>query len=159
LLFPPRPRTVCDELGLNWWTAIRLYEEGWLSFSPELVAQLDEAQEAELRFIGSLVVGGCDRTTLTALLADLPRPYAYDLRRLYFDWASRRWRLLPDPAAHPEAAFTDWVEMLVYTGDVASLIGIEELARDALGRVRTWKSQHPDLRAKAATSDEKEPRV
>jgi len=136
LLFPATPKAVCDEIGLNCWAALKLYEDGWLSFSPESTLRLDEAQDAELRFLSSLVLAGCDRNMLTVLLADLPKPYAYDLKRLYFDWAARRWRALPDPRAHPEAAFTDWLEMLVQSGDVGSLRGIGELARDALARVK-----------------------
>ena len=135
LLFPSMSRAVCDELGLNLWAALKLHEDGWLSFSPETTLHLDEAQEAELRFVGGLVLAGCDRAMLSVLLSDLPKPYAYDLRRLYFDWTARRWRALPDPRSHPEAAFTDWLETLVQTGDVGSLTGIGELARDALARV------------------------
>ncbi len=135
LLFPSSPRSLCDELGLNWQAAVRLQEEGWLSFSLEDLWQLDEAQEAELRFVGALVLAGCDRSMLGLLLAGLPRPYAYDLKRLYFDWISRGWRLLPDPQAHPEAAFADWIEMLIQLRDRGSLVGIAELAQDALARV------------------------
>jgi hypothetical protein len=136
LLFPTNPRVICDELGLNWWAALKLYEEGWLSYSPEHASRLDEAQEAELRFIGTLVTAGCDRDMLRVLLAGLPKPYAYELKRLYFDWHSRRWRLLPDSRSYPEAAFTDWLELLVQTRDVGSLTGIVELTQDALARVR-----------------------
>ena len=136
LLFPTSPNLVCEEIGLNWWAVIKLYEDGWLSFSPEHTLHLDEAQEAELRFVGSLVLTGCDRNMLTVLLAGLSKPYAYDLRKLYFDWATHAWRLLPDPRAHPETAFTDWLELLVQTGDVATLIGVVELGQDALSRVR-----------------------
>ncbi len=154
LLFPTNPRLICEEMGLNWWTVLKLYEDGWLSFSPEHTLHLDEAQEAEVRFIGSLVLAGCDRNMLTLLLAGLSKPYAYDLRRLYFDWSTHAWRLLPDPRAHPEAAFTDWLELLVQTGDIASVTGIVELAHDALSRVRRQPSQ-PELYPKphAVTSD------
>ncbi|MGH7967838.1 MAG: hypothetical protein ACREIC_03830 [Limisphaerales bacterium] len=141
LLFPSISRSVCDEIGLNLWAALKLHEEGWLSFSPERTSHLDEAQEAELRFVGGLVVAGCDRSMLTLLLSGLPKPYSYDLKRLYFDWSSRRWRALPDPRAHPEAAFTDWLETLVQSGDAASLTGIGELARDALAQVRPHPPQ------------------
>jgi hypothetical protein len=135
LLFPSSSRSVCDEIGLNWQAALRLQEEGWLSFPVENTTQLNEAQEAELRFVGLLVLAGCDRSMMALLLAGLPRPYSYDLRRVYFDWNSRRWRLLPDPGAHPETAFTDWVEVLVQMRDSGSLAGIVELAQDALARV------------------------
>ena len=147
LLFPTTPRAVSEELGLNWWAVLKLHEDGWLSFSPDVATRLDEAQEAELRFVGSLVVAGCDRNMLTALLGRLPKPYAYDLRRLYFDLATRRWRLLPDPRQHPEAAFTDWLEALVQKGDASSLSGIEELARDARERVRA-RTPQPELNSK-----------
>ena len=87
LLFPATPRAICSELGLNWWAAIKLYEDGWLSFCPEDTARLDEAQEAELRFIGSLVISGCDRPMLTSLLSGLSKPYAYHGKRLFYEQA------------------------------------------------------------------------
>jgi hypothetical protein len=71
----------------------------------------------------------------------LPKPYAYDAARLYYDWAVRRWRQLPDPYAHPEPIFTDWLNTLVENGDVNSLTGILELGQDALSRVRVEASQ------------------
>lgn len=136
LLFPSSPRSLCDEMGLHWQAAVRLQEEGWLSFSLESSSQLDEAQEAELRFVGAFVLAGCDRNMLRLLLAGLPRPYAYDPHRIYFDWTARQWRLLPDPRLNPEAAFSDWIDLLVQTRDAASLVGIVELAQDALSRVK-----------------------
>jgi hypothetical protein len=136
LLFPANPRAVCEQLGLNWWTALKLYEDGWLSFSPHTTRRLDEAQEAELRFVGSLVIAGCDHGMLPLLLGGLQKPYAYDYNRLFYDWPNRRWRLLPDPHAHPEATFTEWLDTLVASGDVNSLTGILELGQDALSRVR-----------------------
>ena len=136
LLFPCSARAACDEIGLSWQAALRLQEEGWLSFSLE-TDQLDEAQDAELRFLATLLLAGCDQKMLCLLLAALPRPFAYDIKRLYFDWSRRCWRLLPDPSSHPEAVFTDWLESLVQGGDQASLSGLVELAQDALSRVRS----------------------
>ncbi len=141
LLFPANPRAVCEQMGLNWWAALKLHDDGWLSFPPADSPRLDEAQEAELRFVGSLVIAGCDRGMLAILLDGLPKPYAYDAARLYYDWAARRWRLLPDPHAHPEAIFTDWLDSLVEHGDVGSLGGILELGHDALSRLRVESSQ------------------
>ena len=141
LLFPANPRAVCEQMGLNWWAALKLHEDGWLSFSPADVPHLDEAQEAELRFIGSLVIAGCDRAMLAILLDTLPKPYAYDAKRLYYDWSVRCWRLLPDPHAYPEAVFTDWLEALIQSEDVDSLTGILELGQDALSRIRAEASQ------------------
>ena len=82
LLFPANPRAVCQEMGLNWWAALKLHEDGWLSFAPANTTRLDEAQEAELRFVGSLVVAGCDRNMLSTLLAGLPKPYAFPVNKL-----------------------------------------------------------------------------
>lgn len=141
LLFPANPRAVCEQMGLNWWAALKLHEDGWLSFSPAKAPRLDEAEEAELRFVGSLVTAGCDRGMLAILLDGLPKPYAYDANRLYYDWTVRRWRLLPDPHAHPEAVFMDWLENLVARKEISSLTGILELGQDALARVRVETSQ------------------
>ena len=110
--------------------------------------RLDERQEAELRFVGSLVLAGCDRSMLTNLLSTLPKPYAYHGSRLYYDWATRHWRLLPDPRANREAQFTDWLDSLVENQDIGSLTGIVELAHDALARVRVASAQ-PELRGQA----------
>lgn len=156
LLFPSNPRTICDELGLNWWAALKLFEDGFLSFSPEHTLRLDEAQEAELRFIGTLVTAGCERNILRVLLAGLSKPYAYELRRIYFDWYSRRWRLLPDPRSYPESAFTDWLELLVQTGDAGSLTGIVELTEDALARIRPSRQPSAHLRHWSVTHDGEE---
>jgi hypothetical protein len=140
LLFPANPRALCEQMGLNWWAALKLHEDCWLSYSPANAPRLDESQEAELRFIGSLVVAGCDRGMLAILLSGLTKPYAYDTARLYYDWTARRWRLLPDPHFHPEAVFSDWLENLVERGDVNSLSGILELGNDGLSRVRVEMS-------------------
>ena len=141
LLFPANPRALCEQMGLNWWAALKLHEDGWLSFFPPATPRLDELQEAELRFVGSLVIAGCDQSMLPLLLGDLQRPYAYDLSRLYYDWANRRWRLLPDPRAHPEDTFAEWLDTLVGSRDASSLAGILELGQDALARLRLQTPQ------------------
>ncbi len=135
LLFGCDPHQVCQEIGLNWFAALKLHEDGWLSFSPEATPQLDEAQEHELRFVGTLVAAGCDRNLLQTLLAQLPKPCAYRMEKMYFDWANHRWRLLPEIHPHPETVFADWLEELIQKGDLGSLGGIAELAHDAISRV------------------------
>jgi len=141
LLFPSTPRAVCDQLGLNWWAALKLFEDGWLCFSPEDTLVLDEAQEAELRFVGSLVVGGCDSSMLSSLLSGLPKPYSYRGDLIYYDWPARRWRLIPQASSHPEAIFADWLDTLVENGDLSSLAGVLELAQDGIARVRLEAAQ------------------
>jgi hypothetical protein len=140
LLFPANPRALCEQMGLNWWMAQKLHEDGWLSFYPAATPRLDEVQEAEMRFVGTLVVAGCDESMLPLMLGGLQRPYSYDLNRLYYDWATRRWRLLPDPCS-PEDSFAAWLDALVASGDAGSLAGILELGQDALARVRNGAAQ------------------
>jgi hypothetical protein len=53
---------------------LKLWDEGWLTFNPESTPHLDEAQEAEMRFVGSLVAGGCT----PAMLSGLRKPYSLD---------------------------------------------------------------------------------
>jgi hypothetical protein len=141
LLFPATPRAVCDEMGLNWWAALKLFEDGWLSFQPETTLRLNDSQEAELRFVGALVLAGCDRPMLATLLSGLPKPYAYHGSGLYFDWTTHQWRSLHQAGSNSEAVFTDWLETLVVNGDTGSLRGIIELASDALARVNIRSGQ------------------
>lgn len=141
LLFPATSHSVCDEIGLNWWAALKLFEDGWLNFSPDATTRLDDAQESELRFVGSLVVAGCDHSMLATLLQGLPKPYAFPANKLYYHWVARQWRILPDPVADPEATFTEWLELLVERGDINSLRGILELAHDALSRLNSHCGQ------------------
>ena len=90
---PPSPRDVCEEVGLNWMTAVRLHEREWLSFDPSRVDRLDPSREAELRFVGSMVAGGCDEDLLGGLLATLRKPYCYRIDRLLYNWETRSWEL------------------------------------------------------------------
>src|SRR5207247_7028648 len=88
-LLPESPRAVCAEVGLNWWAALKLHEDGWLSFNPETTPQLDEAKDTELRFVGSLVAAGCDSGLLHQLLDSLSKPYSYRGSRIYYDWSTK----------------------------------------------------------------------
>ncbi len=142
LLFPNSPRAVCEQLGLTWWAACKLYEDGWLSFAPEATPELDEAQEAELRFVGALSLAGCDRRMMVLLLSGLSKPYSYQLTRIYYEWSSRRWRVLPESNPHPEAVFSDWLDALVARQDTESLHGVIELAHDALARIHAASRNH-----------------
>jgi hypothetical protein len=132
LLFPQSARELSDKIGLNWWATIKLHEGGWLSFDPESTNALNERQEHELRFVGSLVIGGCTSQLMEELLDGLERPYCYDGRRIYYDWAERRWRLLPQPVTDPETVFAEWLEALKDEGDVARLEEIQSQVEAAL---------------------------
>lgn len=95
LLLPVRPRELSQAIGLDWWAAKKLFDDGWLSFNPEQEMIVDEGMESEFLFLGSLVSAGCDPDMLAHLLAGLAKPYRYRISDIYFDWISKRWRTLP----------------------------------------------------------------
>lgn len=132
-IFPRDCPAVCAEVRLPLREARRLYQDGLLSFDPTEEGPLDEAREAELTFLGSLVAAGCSRTMLRHLLAGLRAPYCYDLRRIYFEWRTRAWRLLPGED-DPEGAFFALLERLR-----------DRRAMDALLDLRSWLDEALDL--------------
>ena len=110
-LFPIKPRYVCNRIGLNWLAAEKLYENGLLSFKPSEIEQLDFAQEAELVFLGNLVVAGCDFEMLEQLLKTLKKPYQYRDAEVYYDWSSQKWRGIPHlQESTKEEIARDWIE-------------------------------------------------
>lgn len=137
-LFRESPRAVCAEIDLNSWAALKLHEEGWLSFNPETTPQLDGAKDAELRFVGSFVGAGCDSGFLHQLLDSLSKPYSYRGSRIYFDWSTKHWRLLPEPRPEPdpEAVFSDWIDSLSAEGDAAQLAELKDQIEAAILSVR-----------------------
>ena len=129
------PRTVCLRIGLNWLSALALWEAGLLSFDPAAAGLLSGSQKAELVFLGALAVAGCDIGAIGRLVSDLNKPYAYRLDRVYYDWSQRRWCLLGG-AEGLEEGFEAWVQELVDWGDhemLARLADILETARRFLG--------------------------
>lgn len=116
-LFPYTARNVCKGMGLNWSTAIRLYKDGFLSFNPETVGNLHSAQVAELKFLGSLVLAGCNNGMLHHLLRSLHKPYQYQIGFMYYDWTSQQWLSLPqieeaEEEEEEEDPFEIWLEGL-----------------------------------------------
>jgi len=135
----PRPREVCRALGLNWLAALRLRDGGWLSFDPETAAQLSEPEEIELRFVGSLVVRGCDEQQLEMLLQGLRKPYRYRLERVYFDWLAGEWRLLPDSRAFGD--IEDLIDTLQQDGDIAELRSLRDRITVALEELEALEEE------------------
>jgi len=90
-----------------------------------VVKALDERREVELRFVGALVAAGCENAMLTRLLAPLEKPYCYRPDRVYYDWSSRSWRLLPEPPEEPDPdqILSDWISSLEEAGDIGTLHG------------------------------------
>jgi hypothetical protein len=137
---PLSPRDLCDKIGLNWLSAVNLFQGGSLSFDPRSVEKLSAAQEAELRLLGRLVAAGCDESMLKKMLAGLDKPYAYRLDRLYYDWESRAWDILPTGDLVKEK-FEAWLEELVESGQLGALenmrAGIDSSIRE-LRRTSPW---------------------
>lgn len=96
LAFPLDPREKAEEIGLDWWAAKKLHDDGWLSFDPALERITTTGMEAEFTFLGTLVTWGCDPRLLGKLLKGLNPPYAYSLSGGYYDWISSKWKYLPE---------------------------------------------------------------
>lgn len=140
MLFPSLPREICESLGLNWWAAVKLHTDGWLSFNPESLPALDERQEVELRFVGALVADGCDDAMLHRLLDGLEKPLCYRPDRIYYDWSARSWRPLPKPLDNAEEVFSGWLDALEKEGDLSTLEDIQERAANAIKRLNKTAS-------------------
>lgn len=118
-LFPSTARDVCRGMGLNWSAALQLHKDGFLSFHPVTAGNLDSAQAAELKFLGSLILAGCNKKMLNQLTRYLRKPYPYRLDLIYYDWLSQQWLLLPpmeevdeEEEEEEEDPFEDWLDML-----------------------------------------------
>ena len=116
-LFPCSVGDVCRRMGLSRSGALRLYENGLLSFNPVTAGKLNDAQEAELKFFGYLLLAGCNMKMLKQLTRYLRKPYQYRLDLMYYDWLSQQWLLLPpmeeeEEEEEEEDPFEDWLDML-----------------------------------------------
>jgi len=127
-------RTVAVELRLDWVRARGLWAAGLLSFDPDGVIQ-DEVCEAEFVFLGSLAAAGLSNDQIESIVRGLRRPYAYDMRRIYFDWQAGVWRLLPG-ADDAEAAFFAMIARIDPCREARVLLEIRELVETALDLAR-----------------------
>ena len=135
---PLSPQDACNRTRLNWLTAVRLHQDGWLSFDPKNVKTLSLPQETELVFLGTLVATGCDETLLGRLLAGLRKPYAYRIDRLYYDWQEQRWQLRPTDEAIKQG-FKDWLEDLVDAGRGDLLESLRDSVAGAISELRRMR--------------------
>ncbi len=135
-LFSLSPRQLCRQIGLNWLAALRLRDAGWLSFDPEAISDLNEAQEAELTFLGSLVATGCDEQMLEQLLEGLKKPYSYRISELYYAWHEKGWRLLPSNTPTLEMV-EEWIEDMVADENLEALTEVYEKIENAISRLAT----------------------
>lgn len=129
-------RDLCPRIDLNWYAASKLHEDGLLSFRPTPEAALTAGEEAELRFVGTLVAAGCDGPLMRRLLAGLRKPYRYRIEQLAYDWSASAWRFAEGPAQIMNR-FDDWLDDLVATADRRRLDSIQRRVDDAIRRLRT----------------------
>ncbi|MBN1558057.1 MAG: hypothetical protein JW951_07915 [Lentisphaerae bacterium] len=129
---PRKPQVICRELGVNWYSAVQLYDQKLLSFDPRNGHKLNHAQETELIFLGVLVAAGCDAAMLNRLLTPLRKPYAYRIDRIYYDWNGQTWRLIEDLDDLEEDRFAEWIEELVAWRELDRLRALRESVDKAL---------------------------
>lgn len=147
--------SLAAEMQLEWPRARSLWSAGLLSFDPDGVRAIDEAQEGEFTFVGSLAAAGLPHDVLESMLRGLRKPYAYDSRRIYFDWRDRCWRLLPVPD-DPETAFFALFSSLDPQRESRVLLDIRDLADTALDLARGRRhlfSHGEDVHSAPARSD------
>ncbi len=131
------PAELCASINLNWMAAETLFQEGWLSFDPATARELNPAQEAELRFLGRLIVAGCHTSLLKQLLASLRRPYAYRLDQLYYDWEAGEWKLLPS-SPHLREKFEEWINDMVDSGQLSALEDVRASVDNSIRELRRY---------------------
>ena len=94
-----------------------------------------------LEFLGTLVAAGCDESMLDHLLQGLEKPFNFRINRIYFDWISKHWRLLPEvpeiPEIQPDEVFEQWLEELEENGDVEQLRELAESVTQAIERCKS----------------------
>lgn len=140
--FARSPREVCAQVGLQWFAALGLAADGYLSFNPDTVASMDEGQDAELWFVGTLAAWANDRGLLDRLLSGLQRPYCYRLDCMWYDWRCGAWKELPETEDRDEPdepdredMLADWLGDLVAAGDTAQLLSMQNQIDGAIRQV------------------------
>ena len=162
-LFATNIRDACDNIGLNWYAALKLHENGLLSFNPADLECINQGQETELVFLGNLVVSGCDEMMLKQLLKSLKKPYQYRIDLIYYNWKSKKWCIFPHVdndfrknlvkewledldkgqflydwinEIEMKHIFEGWIDDLLNDGDIEQLNEIKNACIHAIGRLR-----------------------
>ncbi|MFC1559065.1 hypothetical protein ACFL39_00555 [Gemmatimonadota bacterium] len=121
------PREVCNSIKLDWGVAIRLSQEGWISFDVQKEGRLSFTQHDELVFVGALTAAGINNQMLKILLNGLTFPYCYPIHQVYFDWRRLEWQpLVTIPDEYDEELFNVWADNLVSDDDIQTLTAIAQ---------------------------------
>ena len=109
----------------------RWHTAGWLSFDPETIKVYDEAEGIEVLFIRALVRFGLSDAMIQRLLADLERPYCYDLRGTFYCFHRQGWVTVA-PAPEREDLVADEIETLIQGEQWNELQEIRDRLEEAL---------------------------
>lgn len=92
-----------------------------------------EERLLEVIFLKTVLRSGFPFDRVLAMLAQLEKPYRYDLSRMFWDLGASRWRPVGEPGPHPPphsaAAPADIEGVIATLHDYASLGDRESLAR------------------------------
>ena len=103
-----------EESGINFHQAMLLHQKGLLTWMPDSNSSISTLKFAELHFLFSLLFkSGLPEDLLKTMLSQLKKPYYYSFDCIYWDFASARWKYLPqqnkvEQLPNPEAIFEDY---------------------------------------------------
>jgi hypothetical protein len=105
-----------EESGINFHQAMLLHQKGLLTWIPDYNLDVSTLQFAELHFLFSLLFrSGLPEDLMKTMLSQLKKPYYYSFDCIYWDFASARWKYIPqqnkvEQLPNREARFEDFPE-------------------------------------------------
>jgi hypothetical protein len=105
-----------EDTGINFHQAMLLHQKGLLTWMPDFNLVVSSLQFAELHFLFSLLFkSGLPEDLLKTMLSQLKKPYFYSFDCIYWDFASARWKYMPqqnkvEQLPNPDAKFEDYPE-------------------------------------------------
>jgi hypothetical protein len=105
-----------EATGINFHQAMLLYQKGLLTWIPDYNLDVSTLQFAELHFLFSLLFkSGLPEDLMKTMLSQLKKPYYYSFDCIYWDFASARWKYIPqqnkvEQLPNPAAMFEDLPE-------------------------------------------------
>lgn len=122
-LFPYELVEILNKHSLSIATVTQLYEDDYLSFDPSEKSELNAFEYYELDFVCSLFTSGMSLDSIKTLLSKLNKPYCYDISKVYFDFNSKNWALIPVPE---EPDFEDLINNIIEDEDFDRLEEIKD---------------------------------
>jgi len=91
-LFKRTLEEIIDETGSGINELIEWNKKGWLSFSLGVQKEYDDKEKYEINFVKGLVRSGLPEDSVSFMLSKLEKPYCYDYKDVYWDFAVQDWR-------------------------------------------------------------------